>query len=336
MRRAALALAALLLLGIAPARAELKLCNRTSYILYAATASIRNTQSSAQGWTRIAPGDCQTARKEALTAETYLVHARSSLAHSGPARAWGGNFPLCVKDADFLLNQSAAMAVCRSSDSFALPFAALDTQGARSWTMTLDESPALPSLAAAQLAGVKRLLRDTGYNVGAIDGAVSRQTGTALAAFRKRMNFPAQAGNAELFAALEKEALKTNAPSGYTVCNDARAPLRVALAQARQGQTGSRGWWLVPPGSCARAITTPLHEDAVYLLARTLDGKVVAGGKEMFCIAAAAFEAPGRGRCAERGFAEAGFARTQTRNSEGFVARIGEKGLAASGGAPKG
>src|SRR4051812_49899538 len=88
-----------------PAQAALTLCNRTSYILYAATSAIQSPRSQTQGWTRIIPGECQLARKEPLTAETYLVHARSSLAHSGPSRAWGGAYPVCVKDANFTIAQ---------------------------------------------------------------------------------------------------------------------------------------------------------------------------------------------------------------------------------------
>ena len=142
--------ALLLALMAAPAQAALTLCNRTSYILYAATSAIQSPRSDTQGWTRIAPGDCQLARKEALTAETYLVHARSSLAHSGPARAWGGNYPVCVKDGNFSLKQSVTGAVCTTDDTFALPFAPLDNRGHASWTMNFDEQPMLGSLSAAQ------------------------------------------------------------------------------------------------------------------------------------------------------------------------------------------
>jgi uncharacterized membrane protein len=324
---------ALLCVGT-PAEAALKLCNRTSYILYAATASIRNTQArnpaETQGWTRIAPGDCQVARAEDLTAQTYLVHARSSLAHGGPAKAWGGNFPMCVEDTNFHLDQSVTMAACRN-DAFALPFAALNTGGRRSWTMTLDESPALPSLLAAQLAGVKRLLRDNGYAVGAIDGSPDKKTGIALTAFRKRMNFPERAGNAELFAALEKQALKTNAPAGYTICNDSKAMLEAALAQTEAGHSGSRGWWMVPPGACARAITTPLGKAAYYLFARRKDGKAIVSGPDKFCIAPTRFESHARGNCAARGQAEAGFRHTATAGLAGTVAHISDQGLVPAG-----
>ena len=177
-------LAFALLCAATPARAALTLCNRTSTILYAATAAIKSPQSQTQGWTRLVPGDCQVARPEELTAETYMVYARSSLAHGGPARAWGGNFPLCVRDGNFRFQQSGALAVCKEEGAFALPFATLDTKGRRSWTMTLDETPALPSLAAAQLAGVKRLLRDNGYETGSLGGGPDKKTGAAISAFR--------------------------------------------------------------------------------------------------------------------------------------------------------
>ena len=93
MTRALLLALLLALAAPAPAHAALTLCNRTSYILYAATSAIQSPGSDTRGWTRIMPGECEIARKEPLTAESYLVHARSSIAHSGPSRAWGDAGP---------------------------------------------------------------------------------------------------------------------------------------------------------------------------------------------------------------------------------------------------
>ena len=158
---------ALLVLGLMslpatqPAWAGLTLCNRTSYVLYAATSAIRSPKSQTQGWTRIAPGDCQVARKEALKADAYLVHARTSLAHSGPPRAWGGAYPVCVKDADFSIQQAVTAPYCSADDTFPLPFAALDNHGKANWTMNFDEQPVM-TMTQAQLAGVKRLHKDSG------------------------------------------------------------------------------------------------------------------------------------------------------------------------------
>ncbi|MBV9548621.1 MAG: DUF1036 domain-containing protein [Alphaproteobacteria bacterium] len=326
-------LALVLFCAATPARAALTLCNRTSFILYAATAAIKSPQSQTQGWTRIAPGECQAARSEELMAETYLVHARSSLAHSGPAKAWGGNFPLCVKDGNFHFQQNGALAVCKEEGAFALPFAPLDIKGKRSWTTTLDESPALASLTAAQLVGVKRLLKDNGFDVGSLDGAPNKKTGAALAAFRKQAKLPERAGNSELFAALEKEALKHNAAAGYAICNDGKAALQAALATMEGGASVARGWWAVPPGACARAITMPLGKGSYYLFARRKGGAAIVTGPDKFCIAPTAFESKERDNCPAHGAAEAGFAQTQTRALSGYVAHIGDKGLLPGGAA---
>jgi len=322
-------LAALMLAGVsAPAHAALTLCNRTSYILYAATSAIQSPRSDTQGWTRIAPGDCQLTRKEPLQAETYLVHARSSLAHSGPARAWGGSYPVCVKDTNFSIKQAVTQPYCTADGTFALPFAPLENHGKSAWMMNFDENPKLGSLAAAQLAGVKRLLMDNGYKIGAIDGKPDKATGAALADFRNRMHFPPTAGNVELFETLEREAKKKIAPAGYTVCNDTREAALVALAQTDHGKTVSRGWWTVQPGACARALTVPLATDAVFVSAQKRNGAVLVGGSQRFCTTANAFEIQGAGNCAARGYVEMGFASTDTRGKPGYTAHLTATGLA--------
>jgi uncharacterized membrane protein len=330
MKRALLAfcLGALLAIcfGARPAQAALTLCNRTSYILYAATSAIQSPGSETQGWTRVAPGDCQIARKEPLKAESYLVHARSALAHSGSPRAWGGAYPVCVKDANFALKQSVNQPPCTAEDTFALPFAAIANRGKSAWTMNFDEKPVM-SLSEAQLAGVKRLLTDNGYAITRIDGKPDKATGAALTDFRARMHFGSNAGNAELFNALEQEAAKKIAPSGYTVCNDSREALLVALGQMEHGKPVSRGWWTVEPKACAKAVTMPLKADTVFLLAQRKNGTVFVGGAQKFCVTPVVFEVQGVQNCAARGLTDAGFAATQTKGRAGYVAHIGPDGL---------
>ncbi len=313
-------------LAATPAQAALTLCNRTSYILYAATSAIQSPRSQTQGWTRITPGECQLARKEPLTAETYLVHARTSLAHSGPARAWGGAYPVCVKDANFSSAQGVTQPYCTAEDTFALPFAPLDNRGKSVWTMNFDEQPAM-NATEAQLAGVKRLLKDNGYKIDRIDGKPDKATGAGLQDFRKRMKFAVTAGNTELFDTLEREARKKIAPAGYTACNETRDVLLLALGQIEGGRPVSRGWWTVQPGACAKAVTTPLNTEAVYLLALRKSGGTLVGGGMHFCTTAAAFEIKGADNCSGRGLADNGFAATSTKGASGYVAHIGPAGL---------
>jgi uncharacterized membrane protein len=323
--RGALLVALLLLLLPHPAKADLKLCNRTSYVLQAATSTIKNTDSLTQGWSHIIPGDCAVAIKGPLTA-SYLVYARTALAHAGPERAWGGAFPVCVKDSDFTLHQTVTQPYCTAPDTFALPFAPVNFKNHRDWTMDFDETPALPSLTAAQLAGVKRLLGDNGYKVGAIDGKPSRPTGTALADFRGKMKFKPEDGNDALFAALEKRAQTVSAPQGYAVCNDAAEPLLAAIAQTGPGKPTSRGWWRIAPKACARMVSTPLS-GPVFLLAQKLGGAPLVTGNEKFCTTAIAFETENRGNCAARGLNESGFVSTAGRGLAGYIAHIGPQGI---------
>lgn len=309
-----------------PSHASLTLCNRTSYILYAATSEITSPRSETQGWIRIAPGDCQVARKQPLKADTYLVYARSSIAHSGPPRGWGGAYPVCVKDQDFVIRQAVTQAYCSAEGTFALPFAPLGNHGQANWTMNFDESPKL-TLLQAQLAGAKRLLKDLGYKIGAIDSKPDRQTELALRNFRKRMKFSPQDGNTALFEALEQQARNVVAPAGYTICNTGKNGLLVALGQTQGKKAVSRGWWSVAPGACAKAITSALSNDSVYLLAQTKNGSTVVGGAKKFCTTTPAFEIQGAENCSARGFAESGFARTGPYGRDGYIAEIGAAGL---------
>jgi len=325
MRGALLVLMLSLLLPGA-AHADLRLCNRTSYILYAATSQPQGGARQNQGWSRVTPGDCQTAIKGAVSGPGLQVYARSALAHSGPQRAWGGNQAACVRDGNFTLRQSGTTPIC-AAGGYSESFATIDTHGRDDFTMTLDEQPALPSLIAAQLAGVKRLLKDNGFAIGAIDSTPDKATGKALTAFRARMHFPPTAGNAELFTALETQAQKSVAPAGYTVCNDGKDELLVAMGESSARQEVSRGWWRIAAGACARTVTTALGSDAMWLLAQKANGAVVAGGPDRFCVAPQEFEISRRRDCAAHGQAEAGFVKTPTRGLSGYIAHIGAGGL---------
>jgi uncharacterized membrane protein len=312
-----------------PAHAALKLCNRTSYILYAATSSVVSPGSTTHGWVRIAPGDCQTALPEKLTAQSYLVYGRSSLAYSGPQRAWGGNFPSCVQEGDFTLHQSVTAPYCTGGTIFSVPFAAIDTHNRPDWTMTFDEQPAFPTLEAAQLAGVKRLLKENGYGIAAIDAKPGKPTQRALNDFRKKMHFSDRAGNAELFASLESQAEKRGgAPQGYTVCNDDKRD--VAAAMAAMTPTGdylTRGWWRVAGGACARLVTTPLTQSTIWLLVQRPGGPTLVTGPDQFCVATEQFEIKGRGQCVQHGYLQAGFARTPTNGLPGRVVHVDANGI---------
>lgn len=314
----------------APASAALTLCNRTSYILYVATATETTGDVASRGWARVVPGACQNVLTSDLSAVALDVYARTSQAHSGPARAWGGDRQICAQDVDFDTHVSAAVHECPSDNFYLLPFARIDTRRMASWTSTLSESPSLANLTDARIAGLKRLLLDLGYPIAAIDGHPDREAERALADFRKRQRVAPEASAADLFDALETNAFKVATPAGYSICNDTAKPIAAALGETSAGNWISHGWWKIAPGSCARAITAPLATDTLYLYVQRVGGPPLVSGKDKFCVSDIEFDIEGRSRCKDRGLGELGFVATSVKGLSGFAAHVGETGLLRS------
>jgi uncharacterized membrane protein len=310
-----------------PASAAMTACNRTSYVLYAATATENKDSIASQGWTRVAPGGCRTVLNADLSAPAYYIYARSSGAHSGQTHAWGGTRPICVKETNFITQNASDARQCSSDDFYTLPFATVDTHHLRNWTMTFSESPELSSLPQAQLAGLKRLLQDLGYKVGAIDGSPSKATDAAIADFRKRLRVAPTASIDDLFDALETEAMKTAAPAGYSVCNDTAKAVAAALGQKQGGTWVAHGWWKVGAGSCARLVADLTGIDSLYLFVQKVNGPALVTGADKFCVTDIQFDIEGRTNCTKRGLNEVGFLETKVRGLAGYSAHVGESGL---------
>lgn len=317
------ALVTALTLGSRPATADLRVCNRTSYIVYAAVGYESGTQMLTRGWTRVVPGDCTTALEGKLDQPAYFLYAQSSRAHSGPERAWGGHIRLCAKESNFAIDVPVGAARCGSDDAFLMPFAVLATGHKASWTTTFTGINHFNTNAAARGAGVARLLADIGYRV----GLGSDATAGALFDFRRRLRLPATANDEQMFDALETEAQKTAAPEGYSVCNDGQAEIWAALALRAPRNDLSRGWWDVPPGACAKLLPSVLSFDSVYLFAESRHNVRLVAGSANFCISNTAFEISGTAPCRGRGEIVAGFAATETKGRAGFIAHIGNDGL---------
>lgn len=316
------------LIAAAPANASLKLCNRTSYILYASVAATAKGNTVTQGWTRIAPGACETAITTPLKSPPYYVYAQSSRSHSGPSRAWGGGNKFCVKHVNFTL--TAPIRSRCADDAFEVGFSEVATKRKPDFTQTLTEKSALATLDQARIAGLQRLLADNGYKIANIDGNDDKPTETALNDFRRKAKLKRKATDADLFNALEKKAGETAAPAGYSVCNATPTAFWTAIGQKNGKDWVSRGWWKVPPSNCATAITDPLNTDRIYVLADIPGKKPLLTGSNKFCVTDIAFEIQGRNDCQKRGMREVGFAETNVKGAEGYVAKIGPNGLIAT------
>src|SRR5688572_931568 len=79
----AAAAAAVLLACAAPARADLQLCNRMSYVVEAAIGLEEKGTAATRGWFRLDPGQCRTVLQGELQAEGLYLHARALPVYGG-------------------------------------------------------------------------------------------------------------------------------------------------------------------------------------------------------------------------------------------------------------
>jgi uncharacterized membrane protein len=260
-----------------------------------------------------------------LTAQNYFLYARSSQAYSGNARAWGGQVQLCARDKNFSLKTPVNSPTCTGDDAFTMSFSPVDTHRMQSWTATLTESTAIATDDAARTAGLDRLLNDIGYKV-----TNAKQRNDALNRFRTRLKLTPKAGAADLFDALETEAMKASSPAGYSICNDTAGEVWTALAFRDAKQSLAAGWWKIPSGACAHALTQPLKLDAVYVHAEGHNKPSLVSGPDKFCTTNITFQVTKTGDCKKRGLNEVGFAATNTKGHAGYTAHIGNNGLLPS------
>jgi uncharacterized membrane protein len=328
MKRFAAVVAGLLfgaLFRVEPAAADIRVCNQTSYALYAAVGYEAGVQMLTRGWTRVRSGDCATALQGALNQSSYFLYARTSRAHSGPTRAWGGRIRLCAKETNFAIDVPVGAAHCASDDAFLVPFASIATGHKAYWTTTLTETGPYGTPAQAKAAGIARLLGDIGYKLE--PNTPPQVKAQALADFRTRMRLPAGTKDNDLIDALETEALKDSSPAGYTVCNDGSAEIWAAIGLRLNRGNAARGWWDVPPGGCARILSAPLAVTAVYLHATKVGSPNLVSGPAIFCTGRGSFALQPGSACKGSGQSLLGFVQTNTRGMSGYVAHIGNSGL---------
>jgi uncharacterized membrane protein len=141
------------------------------------------------------------------------------------------------------------------------------------------------------------------------------------------MRLPTGTKDNDLIDALETEALKDSAPTGYTVCNDGSAEIWVAIGIRLNRGNAARGWWDVPPGGCARILTAPLDVTAVYLHATKVGTPNFVSGPAIFCTGRGSFALQPGSPCKGSGQSLLGFVQTDTKGIGGYVVHIGNSGL---------
>jgi uncharacterized membrane protein len=302
-----------LLGSAAPAHADLRLCNRMSYVVEAAIGIDDKTATATRGWFRIDPAGCRVVLQGNLTADRILLNARALAVYGSSPIPQNGGDTLCIAPDNFVI---AAARQCRSGQTPA-PF----TQIAPTAT---DDGNLVAYLAEdseyddeqARLAGIQRLLVIAGYDAAPIDGVDGPKTQTALAAFLRSRGLSPDIVQAPNFFAAMIDAVQAPSSNGLTWCNDTPHKIMAAVGTDDGKTVISRGWYRIEPGKCLHPDVTGQPKQ-IFSFAEAVDADNRAikfrdkplnwGGATPLCTRESKFEINEQGDCGTRGLAVTGF-----------------------------
>jgi uncharacterized membrane protein len=335
----AIALTAGALFGVAGAQAGpsgWSLCNQSSYIVEVATGRPEGKAVLVSGWLRLRPGECRLAANAPLTRGVHYTFARTSDAHRGGRRQWGGGSHLCVDPQNSFAIENPPS--CQQMGLEERAFRDIRINKRESWRTIFSEAEPY-SLSAARAAGIQRLLADAGYDVASNTGQYDpRRMATSIARFRAERNLTQIITEEQLIDALEGVARKRSETVGLTLCNRTANRLWTAIARRRGEGWESRGWWALGPGGCARTIDDPLLQN-LYFVQALLDSpqgqRALAAGGESFCTSPAKFAILGREKCEPRAYDKGLFTPITAQGREGMVVEFFERDFLSPGAKPK-
>ena len=315
------AVAAILLAALAiPSSAQsgndgYRLCNRTSFILEAATGRPEGQSVIVQGWTRVRPGECRVALDAPLKPGVYFVFARSSKAHRGGQRIWPGEIPLCVDPNGSFSVESPP--TCSAMGLEQRGFKAVRIDKRTGGTMTFNETDDYTGTGKSpENAGIQRLLDDAGIESDPVDGILGREAQNAVAGFLAERKLPANTPRADLIDILEDVARNRALEVGMMLCNRTDNKITAAIARKKPDGWESRGWWVMDAGACVRTVDESLISVPHYVYAEmtTAQGqRYLAGANTPFCTASRSrFAILGPENCEKRRWQQSTFVETTT------------------------
>lgn len=324
----AIALAAIVILSTT-AHADLKICNRMSYVVEAAIGIDDKGATATRGWFRIDPATCRTVAQGTLNVDRILLHARALPIYGASPIPQSGTDKLCVASDNFVI---AAARDCRGKQTAASFTEVKPSVG--------DDGNAITYLAEgseyddeqARLAAIQRLLVIAGYDASPIDGVDGPKTQAALAAFLKAHNLGAEVVQAPDFFQRMVEAVQAPTGPGLTWCNDTRYRVMASIGTEDNKSVTTRGWYRIEPGKCLHPDVTG-HPKQVFSFAEAvdndgrtikLDGKPLNwGGSTTLCSRENQFETNQQRDCDTRGFSTTGYAAVDIAADSGRTLRFG-------------
>lgn len=295
------------------ASADLKICNRMSYVAEAAIAVQERGAAASRGWFRVDPGQCRSVLQGTLTADELFIHTRVNPVYGPPPPALsGGDANFCVAEANFVIG---AARNCRGGQKSVRFTAVKPSDTGQGLVVTLAEAAEYDETQARD-AGIQRLLTAAGYDASPVDGLRGEKTDAALRQFLADNNLgPTAAARADFFDVLLDAAQKPG--NIFTWCNDTSNTVMAAIGAEDRGFVTTRGWYRVEPGKCLRPDITG-QPKKLYSFAEAVDSEgraIVQGGKPlswggdtMMCTRSSKFEIGDQADCQAKGLTSAGFA----------------------------
>lgn len=310
------------------ALADLKICNRMSYVVEAAIGIDDKAATATRGWFRIDPAACRVVVQGTLTADRILLNARALGVYGSSPLPQSGSDTLCVAQDNFVI---AAARQCRGNQTPA-PFTQVTPTQAEDGNLVayLAEDSEYDD-EQARLAGIQRLLVIAGFDAAPIDGVDGPKTQAALTAFLKSRGLNSDVVQSPNFFKIMVEAVQSPSPTGLTWCNDTPHKIMAAIATDDGKAVTSRGWYRIDPGKCLHPDVTGQPKQ-IFSFAEAVDGDNRAisyrskplnwGGTTQLCTRETKFETTGQNDCVARGFSATGFAAVDL-SSGGKTLRFG-------------
>jgi uncharacterized membrane protein len=312
-----------------PARADLQLCNRMSYVVETALGIEDKGTAATRGWFRIDPGQCRVVLQGEVQAETLLVHARALPVYGASPLPHGGHADLCVGQDNFVL-AGARNCTARSGQKLARFTQVKPSETDKGLTVYLAEEAEYTDDQARD-AAIQRLLNIAGYDVSPIDGIRGAKTDAALLQFIADNKLTATAaGRSDFFDVLIAAAQRPEG-TGFVWCNETSHVVMAALGVQESGAVVTRGWYRVDPGKCLRpevkGQVRKLYSFAEAIGAngqpvRRAERPLTWGGETILCTRNVKFELIDHKDCAGQGLTAAGFAMVELSGRAGTRLRF--------------
>lgn len=304
--------ASIVVLAATSARAELTLCNRTSFRMETAIGLEKRANVTTRGWFRLDPGQCRQVVDGPLDIDMAYLHARTPPVYGSAPLPQNGQADFCIRDGDFDIADARG---CPTSQQARFN-AAKPADSPKGPVVNLAEESDYDDV-QARLAGIQRLLVIAGYDAYPIDGVPGVKTQAAITKFLNDRKLAAGAAEMPNFFDALIEAARNPEGIGFSWCNDTKYAVLASLGIVEMGAIVTRGWYRVDAGQCVRP---DLRGDPhrLYSYAEAVDGNghtikrgdapLAWGGTIELCTRDGRFELADHKDCAARGLNSAGFA----------------------------